>query len=86
MKELETIIEDLKNHFSTKAVSLRNDIDSNAYTEGLLLNRQRDIESFEIACMNYDRNPLLKNEILENFKNAASKIKADIDLIEKKNN
>ena len=81
MKELETLLEDLKNYFAKKAEILREQPNCNAHTEGHLLNRQREIEGFETACKSYDKNPFIKKEIIENFKNKVLEIKSAIDSI-----
>ncbi len=81
MKELEILIDDLKKHFAAKELELRENPKFNAFTEGFLLNRQRDIEGFQLACENHDTNPFLKPLVIDGFKTDAVKIKSDIDKI-----
>lgn len=84
MKELEIFVDDLNKYLATKELELKKDKNFNSYTEGLLLNRQAEIESFENACKNCDTNPFLKTNIIENFKNDSIKIKSKIDEISNK--
>lgn len=81
MKELEILVDDLKNSLTTKELELRKNPNFNSHTEGSLLNRQRDIEGFQLASKSCDTNPFMKNQIIENFKNDAAKIKSEIDKI-----
>jgi len=81
MKELDDLLNDLKNHLLTKELELKNNPNFNSYTESFLENRRRDIESFQYACKNCDTNSVYQKEIIANFRIDADKIKLEIDKI-----
>jgi len=81
MNELKILVDNLKKHYAAKELELRKHPSFNTYTEGALLNRQYDIENFQFASEKCDTHPLLKRQIIKNFKNEAVKIKSEIDKI-----
>jgi hypothetical protein len=81
MKELEILVDNLKDYLAKKELELSRNPNFNSYTAGHLRNRQRDIESFESACKNCETNSFEKIKLIDSFKKDASKIKLDIDNI-----
>jgi len=81
MKELDIMVQDLKNYLDSKESKLKENPNFNAYTQGYLKLRLKDVESFQHACENFEPNPFLKNQIIDNFKYEAARIKSEIDEI-----
>lgn len=81
MKELDNMVQELKNYLDSKDLELKKDPNFNAHTQGHLQNRRRDIENFQLSYENCDFDPFLKNQIIDNFKNEANRIKLEIDKI-----
>lgn len=79
MKELEILVKDLKDHLTSKEIELKQHPNFSLYTEGALLNRQRDIESFEAATKDCEQNPFHRSDVINNFKIDAETIKSEID-------
>ena len=81
MKELEVLVDELKKHLAARELELRANPKFNAFTEGFLQDKQRDIERFRIACEHHDTNPYLKPLMIDGFKTEFSKMKSEIDKI-----
>lgn len=81
MKELEILVEDLKEYLKTREAELRKSSNFNLYTEGFIINRKSDIESFEASSKSYEKNPLHKSEVIAGFTKDADLIKKEIDKI-----
>lgn len=81
MKELEILVNNLKDYLAKKEIELKQHSNFNLYTEGALLNRQRDIESFEVATKGCEQNPFHRLDVINNFTKDADTIKSEIDKI-----
>jgi len=81
MKErLIKILDELKAHYEAKELEVNDNNNCDAYTYGELKNRKQDILKFE-TFISQTNEPTLQSEILEEFRNSADRIKADIDKI-----
>ncbi|TCC91933.1 hypothetical protein EZ428_09300 [Pedobacter frigiditerrae] len=82
MKELELLLEELKEALKQKeqAIELREE-PSSANTTSLINNRKADIEGFEKAISLVTKDPYSKNIIIDNFKIEVKKIKERIEEI-----
>jgi len=81
MKELEEMVDDLKNYIRIKKNELLKLPGFNSYTDGEILNRYGDIESFENASKVASTVAYPKSEIIKNFQRDADEIKKRIDEI-----
>ena len=81
MKELEILVDNLKEYLKAKESELRQFPDFNLYIEDSLANRKREIEGFEAMSKTCETNPFHKSEVIANFTNDADSIKKEIDKI-----
>jgi translation initiation factor 2B subunit (eIF-2B alpha/beta/delta family) len=81
MKEIENEINELKERLKKKEDELFRSGNLNAYKQGEINNRCRDIKWLESRFKDRERNPAHRNTVLKNFKEEANKIKNDIEKI-----
>lgn len=78
MKELEELVEDLKEHILFKEIASISTHHYDSYINSELANRHMEIMAFEEAIKHVEQNPLHKRDILLNFQKKALEIKMRI--------
>lgn len=83
MKEIEMIIEDLKQCLFNKQEEISSTIDPvNAYTTSSMNNRKIEVALFEQSARNVTNDPFEKDNIIKNFRKGAEELKLAINSIE----